>query len=511
MKNFLPLAFAAFFPLLIAAGQAQEADSPIRMPPFLVEEQKRDAIDWIAGRGADMRVLSGCGTDQTAGFLQVVGERRDDLLKFIPNEFLLHESFPLRLILYPKSREQDLDRALEQELGNAATPMLRKFTPMDDLRLSEPDSSVIFVVFDDMKAMTDVWLRGGVRAHSINYPAPVWSPSYVQFLLHARAPALPEWYVIGCVRLYETMEFKEDASSGPASIDPTPGTSFGPEPWLSEGDATALERHPDGARPLVPMGELFSPRYPAAKSDAYRRVWEAQSELFVRWALSGQVEGGPDRLKRFVDAAATRRTTEEYFYSCFGMDYADALEALSDYLPRAVGRSMFVASDAAPRRQPIDLRSATAEEVRAVKSEWSRRVLGEIKADNPGAYALFEKKTRDSFENTFAQGVRDPDFLASYALFRIQYGDRDGGLRLLEQFPDAANVRPVARLELAQQHLLDALERPAGAKGALSDDQTSALIREIAESNASSQPTLLPPRYANTWGAIPRPRSGKFS
>ncbi|HEY5227717.1 MAG TPA: hypothetical protein VIJ19_04205, partial [Opitutaceae bacterium] len=378
-------------------------------------------------------------------------------------------------------------RALEQELGTARASTFRHFSPMDDLRLSEPDSSVIFVVFDDTQAKTDIWLSGGARAHSINYPAPVWSPSYVQFLLQARAPALPDWYVFGCVRLYETMEFKEAGVSGPALLGVTPGASFGPERWLSDADASALDRHPDGARPLVPMGELFAARYPAAKSDAYRRVWEAQAELFVRWALSGQVEDGPDRLRRFVAAAATRRTTEEFFYSCFGMDYADALEALSDYLPRAVGRPIFVPSDAAPRGQPIDLRSATAEEVRAVKSEWSRRVLGAIRADNPGAYPLFEGKTRDSFGNAFAEGERDPEFLASYALFRIQYGNPDDGTRLLEQFPHAASARPIARLELAQQRLLGALAKPAGAKGALSDDQASAVLREISVSNSPIQ------------------------
>jgi hypothetical protein len=452
----------------------------------MVEEQKADSIEWIYGSGGDLRVLSGCGTDQTAGFLQQIMEQRNELLRFIPEGFLLRESLPETLILFPKSQKQAMDQVLERELRQGAVESIRQFTPMNDLRLSDPDSSDIFIVFDDTLAKTDVWIRDGGRTHSINYPTPVRSPAYVRFLLQARAPALPDWYVNGCVGLYETMEFK--AASDPAENAPGPdhsaiaGASFGPDLWLSDSDALALSRHPDDARPLVPMRELFAARYPFSKSDEYRRVWEAQAELFIRWALSGRVEGGPERLRRFVEGATTQRTTEEFFYSCFGIDYADALDSLSDFLPHAVGNPMFMPSDTAPRLPPLELHTATTGEVRRVKSEWSRRVLGAIKEDDPGAFALFAGKVRDSLEGAFTRGERDPDFLATLALFRIQYGSPNDGLRLLEQYPGAAATRPVAQLELAQQHLLDALAKPAGAKGSLSEGQAAEIMREVSPS-----------------------------
>jgi hypothetical protein len=448
------------------------------MPPFLVEEQKGDGIEWIYGSSGDIRVLSGCATDETAGFLQQVIAQRDDLRKFIPDGFLLNEGLPVTLIIFPRSHEVAMDQVVEREFGQGVAST-RQFTPMKDLRLSDPDSSNIFIVFDDSVAKTDIWLRGGDRTHSMSYPTPVRSPSYVRFLLQARAPALPDWYVNGCVRLYETMDFKAAADSDGRDRPALEGASFGADPWLSEADASALRRSPDGARPLVPMSELFAARYPSSKSDEYCRVWEAQAELFIRWALSGRVEGGRERLRRFVEGATTRRTTEEFFYSCFGIDYADALDALSDFLPHAVGRAIFVPSDTAPRLPPLELRAATAGDVRRIKAEWSRRVLGAIKDDNPAAFPLFAEKVGDSFERAFAQGERDPDFLASLALFRIQYGNPDVGLRLLEQYPSAAASRPVARLELAQQHILEALANPAGAKGSLSEKQSSQLMHEI--------------------------------
>jgi hypothetical protein len=486
MRYAASMALAAFIPLAPILDAAPGSDAPVLMPPFIVEGQRGDGIQWIYGSGGDIRVLSGCGTDQTAGFLQEITEQRNILGRFIPEEFLLHEHLPATLILFPKSQEEAMDKVLEKELGQGTELASRRFMPMTDLRLSDPDSSDIFIVFDDTVAKTDVWLQGGGKVHSINYPTPVRSPEYVRFLLHARSPALPDWYVSGCVRLYEAMDFTQAGDPAQSNSELVPiavgGVSFGPDPWLSDADAAGLNRHPDGPRPLVPMSDLFVPRYPQAKSDEYRRVWEAQAELFIRWTLSGRVDRGPERLKRFVEGAATQRTTEEFFHSCFGLDYADALEALSDYLPRAVGRQIFVASGTAQRVPEPELRTATVSEVRRVKSEWSRRVLRAIKEDNPGAFPLFAGKARDSFDFAFAQGERDPDFLASLALFRIQYGNAHEGIHLLEQYPGAAASRPVAMLELAQEHLLEALANPEGPKGALGEKQAADLIREITSS-----------------------------
>jgi hypothetical protein len=489
MKSTSWLALALLLPAMHAANAAPGVGEPVMMPPFMVEEQKGDGIEWSYGSNSDIRVLSGCGDDETTEFLRRAVAQRDELRWFIPGEFLLQECIAPTLIIFPESHKHLMDQTVEQELTKTATATPRQFKPMKDLRLSDPDSSDIFIVFDGA-ARSALWLRGGDQVSMISYQTPVLSPSYVRFLLEARAPALPDWYVSGCVSLYETMDFKATGDSAASTFETgrlgTAGVTFEAEPWLADEDATALRRHPDGARPLIPMRELFAARYPSAKSDEYRRVWEAQAELFVRWALSGRIDGGQDRLRRFVEGASTQRTTEEFFYSCFGMDYADALEALSDYLPFAVGKPLYVAPDSAPRLSTLELHAATAGEVRRVKAEWSRRVLWAIKEDNPEAFPLFSGKVRDSLEGAFSRGERDPDFLASLSLYRIQYGNPKDGIRLLEQFPGAAATRPVAQLELAQQHLLEALASPAGAKGALSDEQTSRLLREIFPSPRAS-------------------------
>jgi len=470
---------AVVAPVLHALGAAPGVDHPIVMPPFFVEEPKTDAIDWLYGADGDLQVLSGCSTRATAEFLRQITEQRNELRAFIPDEFLLHASLPTTLILFPGSLKQTMDQALARELepGDTGTP--RRLSPMNDLRLSEPDSSYIFIVFDEAAWGANGWIQPGGGPRSTSLRTAVHSPAYVRFLLDARVPALPDWYVTGCVRLYEGID--HNAGANP-KVRLWQGASFGADPWLSDEDASGLSRHPEGARPLVPLRELFAARYPALKSQEYRRVWEAQAELFVRWALSGAVDEGPERLRRFVEGAATQRTTEAFFYSCFGIDFADGLDALSDFLPHAVGRPLHVAQGAASDIPAFDLQSATVSEVRRIKGEWSRRVLGVIREDNPDYLPHFTGRVRSSLEGAFSRGERDPGFLASLALFRVQNGHPKEGIELLEQFPAAAAARPVARLELAQQHLSDALLRPAGPKGLLGDEQASGILREITAS-----------------------------
>jgi len=479
MNNLARWSLAVLLPALPALGAAPGEGGTVMMPPFFVEERLIDGIRWLYGADGDLQVLSGCTSDTTAGFLRQITLQRNELRAFIPDEFLLHASLPTTLIIFPATLKRTMDQALAREFEPGDPGAQRRFNPMNDLRLSEPDSSYIFIVYDDAAAAADPWTRGADGAGSLGRRWAVHSPAYVRFLLKARVPALPDWYVSGCVGLYEAMDFRAGGNSEEWIWQ---GASFRSDPWLSDGDASELRRHPEGARPLVPMRELLAARYPSSKTEQYRRVWEAQAELFVRWALSAGGDGGPERLQRLVKGATSARTTEEFFYSCFGMDYADALDALSDFLPRAVGRTLYVPPTAAPEILNFGLREATASEVRRIKGEWSRRVLGVIREDNPSLLPHFAGKVRASLDGALARGERDPDFLASLALFRIENGSPVDGVQLLEQYPGAPAARPMARLELAQRHLLDALARPTGTKGTLGDEQASALMREISAS-----------------------------
>ena len=143
----------------------------------------------------------------------------------------------MTLILFPKSRKQTLDETMQHEFDRMPkAPAGQRFTPLNDLRLSDPDSTYIFVVLDDWDWQTYKWKRDQGKMQASPF---VRSPVYVQLLLGSRAPALPDWYIVGTTRLYETMVFESTAPrpfSPGADIEraPTEG-HLDPDAWISPG------------------------------------------------------------------------------------------------------------------------------------------------------------------------------------------------------------------------------------------------------------------------------------
>jgi hypothetical protein len=369
-----------------------------------------------------------------------------------------------------------LDKEMAQELEELSTASndRSRFEPMNDLRLSDPDSTYIFVILRDWQWRTNQ--RMGNRG-----PPTVCSPAYLHFLIDSRAPPLPEWYSVGVSALY-----KSSLSPELLPIANNGTEDFEPDRWLSEDTARVLRSYGGAPRPLLPMRELLVPTIPAGKSEEYRHVWEAQSELFVRWAYSENVAEGRGRLRRFVAAAATQPITQDLFQSCFGMNFADARDALSDYLAPAVQKPLKVpwAPTAAP--QPVEVREANPEEIHRIKGEWARRTLRIIKENYPQALPLYVEKTRRLLQRSYDHGERAPQLLASLGLFRIDTGDTTGGRGILDEHPEAVAARPMAGLARAQLQVLDALQKPAGPNGMLSEDQAARILGSVW---ATLQPT----------------------
>jgi hypothetical protein len=456
-------------PALRAADQ--DTEHVTVLPPFLVEEHEvKDWMNhpiWSYAQSGDLEILSACADDETQLFVQGLREQQAELSQFIPDEFLLHTTVPTTIILLPKSLKQTIDEELSRELEKlpAAASAGGRFQPMDDLRLTDPDSSYLFVILDD--AAWKMTKRGSEF---------IFSPTYLRFLIESRAPTLPEWFSTGFTRFYTSLLYPWDRNG------------FEPDPWLSRDAASMLHHDATAPRPFLPMMELLIQRAPAGKSEEYQRVWEAQAELFVRWALSGRLTDGKERLWRFAAAAASQPVTEKLFQSCFGMDFDDARDALSDYLPRAVWEPL--KGPMAPRADPppIDLRGATPEEVRRIKGEWGRRVLRVVNQYNPVALPLYVEQASRLLQGSYDAGDRDPRLLASLALFRIDTNDKEGARALLEASPAAAESRPLAELELASMRLSDAVHGPAEKHGMISEAQASGVMDCVTASLRQQPP-----------------------
>ena len=56
-------------------------------------------------------------------------EQTNDLESFIPGEFLARDSLPVTFVIFPKSREQEMDKTVARELGKGNRAFLRPVHP----------------------------------------------------------------------------------------------------------------------------------------------------------------------------------------------------------------------------------------------------------------------------------------------------------------------------------------------------------------------------------------------
>jgi len=493
---------------LASAGLPLAASAdPVVLPPFLVQEFKAGELEWIHGQDEHFEVLSACDPEETQEFVQQIREQRRELGRVVPEEFLLQTTLPTTLILFPTSLKSQMNAEIVHaiERSGQGAREAQHLSSVEDLRLSDQDSTFIFVFLDDWSWRTYRWQRqSGLRQGD----SVVYLPTYVRFLLQAHAPAVPDWYVTGSASFYQSIALDPAGLLGGRPAGPV-WDYFRPDSWISDEAAKALRAHPEAPRVLIPLPELFAPLAPVRKSDEYRQTWAAEAELFVRWALSGKVADGPAKLRRFVAASTGSPPTEEVFEACFGLGYADALEALSDYLPEAVREPVEQPLPRPVAAQSMEFASAAPEDVHRLKGEWFRRTLQLVRRDYPQALPLYVDQARKLLQGSYDRGERDPRLIASLALLRIDLGDVAGGTALLAGNPDAARSRPLTLLKVAQQRLVAALTHPAGSTGALSEEQREGVLEPLAKADRQDPPIeggyLLGALLAAHAGAAPTP------
>ncbi len=171
------------------------------------------------------------------------------------------------------------------------------------------------------------------------------------------------------------------------------------------------------------------------------------------------------------------------------MRYSDARDSLSDFLPIAVSKGQqFDFATMPSYSKAANAREATPQEIHRIKGEWARRTLRVVQSNYPGALPLYVAKAQRALQGTYDRGERDPLLLASFALFRLDIGDEKGGRQILEENPAARVARPLAALELAQLRMNEALEKPAGTSGALSEDQAQDILKALSEAIGKQPP-----------------------
>jgi hypothetical protein len=237
---------------------------------------------------------------------------------------------------------------------------------------------------------------------------------------------------------------------------------------------------------------LFKPR-PASglARDTLAFPWRNQSALFVRWAFDGKKRSRRDALFKFVAQASEGPVTEAMFQECFGFDYADGYDRLSDYLPLAVGTPLSISPDKPAKRLELDVRAASRAEVARIKGEWERLSVNYIRSHYPLLTNRYLQQSRTTLLHAYDEGERDPGLLAVIGLGYCDAGEEKDARPFLESAAEGNVVRPRALFELARLRYAGWL--PPNPTDRFSASQVEAMLEPLRRLREQSPP--LPAAY----------------
>ena len=466
--RFLALGAVAFEILLpLRAADTPAATGPtIVLPPMLVEESK-SSVPWYYASVDGTEFLSRCSEFTTWDFVDAWQSRMQLLKTLVPPEFLARADVPAVVVLYAQDLDQTISAEIQHELQADAAKKGDKTDQgrvnlAPNMRLGDRDMHATIVYIDEATF-------AGAQL-SI-------APSHVRYLLSGRVPELPAWLVEGLERLWRGADF---------AVDPI---TFAPMVWRNQDESDALASDSTHPRALLPASELFAPEPLRVKENQNpRRVQTraAQQELFVRWALVSS-EATRAALWKFTARAAEAPVTEEMFEACFGFDFAELRDRLSDYLPLAVEDTEWIDPGPLPTLPRFKVERATPNQIARVRGEWERLAIWHVQRRLPQAREPYIAQARRTLRRAYNAGDRDPRLLAIMGLCEIDSGNPAGAREFLEPAIAGGVVRPNAYYEVARLRFAD-LRRDAPETKLFSTTELAPIIRPLQQALKQAPP-----------------------
>jgi hypothetical protein len=405
----------------LAPGVAVEAqDAVVELPPMIVADKLRTK-PWSYVAAPGYEVLSRASAANTRDVVEA-NFRLDHLLRLVlPPELQVRTQVPSPFLL---TNEQETPTiAKDMVLGLDGT-MKSRVRYLPNLALNDTDTRAAFALVDPAK---------------FNAEKLTFARDRIAFVLERRVPALPRWFVVGFLELWEDMRFSEN------------DVRIMPFTWLSEEERKNIREDPEYPRAFLPLHELLvwhRGRVPPEDSPAHA-TWRSQAALLVRWSL----DGDPARraaLWKFVARSAVEPVNEALLRDCLGLDYAELRDRLSDYLPVAVNTPIRIRAGKMPPLPKLRLRDATPLEVARIKGEWERLVVRNVKLRHPEYVERYREQVERTFNEVTIRNSTDPQLLAVKGLYQCDLGDDAAALPLLEAAAQARVIRPRVYTELSR-------------------------------------------------------------
>lgn len=418
---------------------AQAADSPapqatVELPPMMVEEGT-SSVPWLYANAGGIEFLSRCSASTTRDLAAAWLAQMQLAQVLVPEEFLVRMDVPEVFVLYGQDSKQTVSAEIERELQGGEA------RPGGGLRRNEVNIALSMRLSDrDMRAAIAYIDEALFDAATLTI-----SPNHIRYLLNQRVPELPGWFAEGLERNYRRADFVLE----PITLKPLV--------WQNQGESEALAQDASWPRALLPASQLFAPEPVRAAENQQPRhlaIRASTQELFVRWAI---VSGAATRaaLWSFAARAAERPVTEEMFEACFGFDFAELRDRLSDYLSKAVSETTWLNPAPLPPLPPIEVNPATPNQIARVRGEWERLAIAHVQRRLPQVREPYIAQARRTLRRAYDAGDRDPRLLATMGLCEIDADNEKGAGEFLAMATSLGVVRPRAYYELARLRFAD--------------------------------------------------------
>jgi hypothetical protein len=409
-----------------AAAQSAGADTVVELPPMIVADRLKTR-PWRYLEIPGYEVLSRASDSHTRDVVET-HHRLEHLLSLVlPPDLQVRSDVPSPLLLSNEVETPTLARNLVQNFGSTPAPRIRY---LPNLALNDSDIRAVFAM---------------INPAQFNPDRLTFTRERVAYAIERRVPALPRWFAVGFLELWDDMRFTADQ------------IEIGPLTWISDEERKNLRADPDYPRVFLPWHELLAWRRGRVPDEASpeHALWRSQAALLVRWILSG------DRARReawwkFVARSSTEPVTDRLLRECLDLDYAGLRDCLSDYLPSAITTPVRLRADKMPRAPRMRLRDATPAEVARLKGEWERLVVRSVKLRHPEFVDRYREQAERTFAEADRQNASDPRLFAVRGLYYCDIQNDDAALPLLEASARAKVTRPRIYVELARIHYLAA-------------------------------------------------------
>jgi len=438
-----PLAIGLTGPTL---APAQE-EAAVMLPPVIVDQAQRP-IRWNYISMPGFEMITNAPPSSGREFAENYYRQEQLLRALIPGKYLWNTSVPaMHIMVEGRAAERLTDEALEQfftapsgNANNNATTNRRQrerteFLP--NLRLEDPDSSVVFIRREANRTPTRFDTRDlfGFRMDSENRFQ--FTPGLVAFRLTRRTPSLPPWFIAGMVGVYAQTELED----GKVKVDSNH--------WETPLEADMLRRNPLRPREVAPLRRLFdSP--PANATPEHLAAWRDQCALFVRWALFADEGAHRSSLWRFLDWIEGSPVDATAFEQCFGLDYVEARDAVSDYLPQAVQDYFEIDPGRLPPMPPIVARAASSVEAARIRAEWERLEVAFVRKQHPDLAPAYLRHARNNLQAAKRAIGSSQEIAVAAGLLEFDAGNYPEASRELETAIALGATRPRAAYALAK-------------------------------------------------------------